>query len=240
MAFYQKMLPIYLWTLLLVFICSIAASELVRANSGVPASSGNAELPTIVLDPGHGGEDGGAVSPNGLRESDLNLEISLRTGDLLRFLGFPVILTRETDRSICDPGAASVSEKKVSDLKNRVRLTEETPNALLLSIHQNMFPEAKYYGAQVFYAKTSGSQTLAEELQALCGSRLDVTNRRKAKEAEAIYLLQHISCPGVLVECGFLSNPEEERKLQTADYQKKLAAVLAAGLTEYLSGTAHS
>ena len=102
MAFYQKMLPIYLWTLLLVFICSIAASELVRANSGVPASSRSADLPTIVLDPGHGGEDGGAVSPNGLRESDLNLEISLRTGDLLRFLGFPVILTRETDRSICD------------------------------------------------------------------------------------------------------------------------------------------
>lgn len=240
MAFYRNMLPVYLWTLLLVFVCSVAASEAVRTFSDVPVSIESSGLPAIVLDPGHGGEDGGAVSSGGLRESDLNLEIGLRARDLLRFLGFSVLMTRETDVSIYDASASSVSEKKVSDLKNRVRLVSELPNAVLISIHQNMFPEARYYGAQVFYARTAGSRTLAEGIQALCCTRLDSSNHRKAKEAESVYLLKQIDCPGVLVECGFLSNPEEERKLQTASYQKKLAAVLAAALSEYLSESSNS
>ena len=159
-------------------------------------------LPVIVLDPGHGGEDGGAVSANGVRESGLNLEISLRTRDLLRFLGIPVVMTRETDLSIHSPEAVTVSEKKISDLKNRVALVSGTENPILVSIHQNMFAESKYYGTQLFYADSDPSRQLAEELQALFAAELDPSNHRRAKPCENVYLLNKISCPGVLLECS--------------------------------------
>ena len=227
----RKMLPVYALTLILVSVCSMLASEAVTAFS--EAQTGSC-LSTVVLDPGHGGEDGGAVSANGVRESGLNLAISLRTRDLLRFLGVPVTMTRETDVSIHSPEAATISEKKRSDLKNRVAFVSTVENPILVSIHQNMFAQSKYDGVQVFYAGTEGSRELAEGLQALFASGLDPGNHRKAKPCESVYLLEKISCPGVLVECGFLSNPREEALLQTEAYQKKLAAVLAAGLTKAL------
>lgn len=226
----KKMLPVYTLSILLVLFASMFASQGVTALSKAVAVCASFERPTVVLDPGHGGEDGGALSPNGVRESDLNLAISLRTRDLLRFLGARVVMTRETDVSIHSPEAGTITEKKVSDLKNRVRLVAQTPNAVLVSIHQNMFSQSKYYGTQVFYAATAGSQAIAESLQAGFAAELDPTNHRQAKPSENVYLLQKISCPAVLVECGFLSNPREEGLLQSEAYQKKLAAVLAAGI----------
>ena len=232
MRYIRRMLPVYLLLLAAVYGLAVLASRSVTVLAEVFSEAEPSRLPTVILDPGHGGEDGGAVSPKGIRESDLNLEISLRTRDLLRFLGLPVIMTRETDVSIHSPEAVTVSEKKVSDLKNRVKLAGETPNALLVSIHQNMFSESKYSGAQVFYASTAGSKELAELLQASLQSDLDPTNHRQAKACTSVYLLEKITCPGVLVECGFLSNSTEEALLQTEAYQKKLAAVIAAGLSE--------
>lgn len=228
-----KMLPVYGIAVCLILFCSLFASQSVTVLAGAFEDIESPGLPVIVLDPGHGGEDGGAVSANGVRESGLNLEISLRTRDLLRFLGIPVVMTRETDLSIHSPEAVTVSEKKISDLKNRVALVSDTENPILVSIHQNMFAESKYYGTQLFYADSDPSRQLAEELQALFAAELDPSNHRRAKPCENVYLLSKISCPGVLVECGFLSNPKEEALLQSAEYQKKLAAVLAAGLFIY-------
>ena len=229
-----KMLPVYGIAVCLILFCSLFASQSVTVLAGAFEDIESPGLPVIVLDPGHGGEDGGAVSANGVRESGLNLEISLRTRDLLRFLGIPVVMTRETDLSIHSPEAVTVSEKKISDLKNRVALVSDTENPILVSIHQNMFAESKYYGTQLFYADSDPSRQLAEELQALFAAELDPSNHRRAKPCENVYLLSKISCPGVLVECGFLSNPKEEALLQSAEYQKKLAAVLAAGLMDSL------
>lgn len=235
MRLFKRMLPYYMLTLFLVTLASAAASQSVTAFSVLTDSEEGRSRPTVVVDPGHGGEDGGAVSPNGTLESGLNLEISLRTRELLRFLGLSVRMTRETDVSVYGPEAGTVSEKKVSDLKNRVRLVNETEDAILVSIHQNMFPESKYRGAQVFYARTAGSRELAEGLQTLFDTELDPSNHRQAKESGEIYLLSRIHCPGILVECGFLSNPEEERLLQTETHQKKLAAVICAALTTQLA-----
>ena len=190
---------------------------------------------TIVIDPGHGGGDGGAVGVSGVCEDQLNLEISLRLQALLRLLGQEPVMVRRTDVSIHDPEANTVSEKKVSDLHNRVALVNETPGALLLSIHHNHFPEPKYKGAQVFYAPTAGSRRLAELLQPLLRASLDPENHREAKPVDsAVYLLNHIDTDGVLIECGFLSNAEEEALLRTEAYQKKLAAVIAAATLQFM------
>lgn len=237
MRLIRKMLPYYVISIVVVTVCSLAVSQAVTAISAVSVSAVETALPTVVVDPGHGGEDGGAVSPGGVLESKLNLEIGLRTRDLLRFLGLPVRMTRETDVSIYSPEAQTVSEKKVSDLKNRVRIVNETRGAILVSIHQNIFTESKYHGAQVFYAGTAGSQELAERLQAVFVGELDPANHRQAKRSETVYLLSRIRCPGVLVECGFLSNPEEERLLMTESYQIQLAASICAALTRQLADT---
>lgn len=192
-------------------------------------------LAMIVIDPGHGGEDGGAVSASGCKESDLNLQIGNRLNDLFCFIGVKTVMTRNEDVSIHDDTAVTISEKKVSDLKNRAKLTNEIPQAMLISIHQNMFSDGKYSGAQVFYAKTDGSETLAKNLQTLLCEKVDPSNHREAKPVNAVWLMDHINCTGVLVECGFLSNAEEELLLKTPEYQKKLSCVLVCGISEYLS-----
>lgn len=231
----KRMIPVYLIALTIVLAGAELASRGVTLLAAMTVLPDEPPLPSVIVDPGHGGEDGGALAPCGVKESDINLELSLRLRDLLRFLGFPVVMTRETDISIHSPEAVTASEKKVSDLRNRVRLAGETPNALLISIHQNMFSESKYKGAQVFYASSAGSQALAERIQSILDTRVDPDNRRRAKECLNAYLLKHVNCTAVLVECGFLSNPEEERKLQTEEYQKLLAAAISAGLTEALA-----
>ena len=188
---------------------------------------------TIIIDPGHGGVDGGATSCTGVLESKFNLEISLRLGDLLRLMGYNVSLIRTEDISVYREGE-TIAQKKISDLKERVRMVNGTENALLLSIHQNQFADGKYSGAQVFYAGTGDSQTLAKQLQADFVRYLNPGSRRQEKKSSGVYLMEHIRCPGVLIECGFLSNPEEEAKLRSTAYQQKLCAVIACGVSEYL------
>ena len=191
---------------------------------------------TIVIDPGHGGVDGGATSCTGILESRFNLEISLRLNDLLRFLGHDTVMIRTEDISVYTEGD-TIARKKMSDLKERVRRINETENAVLLSIHQNIFPDGRYSGAQVFYAGTEGSQTLAKNLQAAFISHLNPGSRRMEKKSSGVYLMEHIRWPGVLIECGFLSNPEEEGKLRSGDYQKKLCTVIACTLDQNIPNT---
>ena len=182
----------------------------------------------LILDAGHGGEDGGAVSVTGVPESRGNLEIVQKLRDTLALYGVDPVVLREEDVSLHDPEASTLREKKRSDLKNRVRAVEAVEGGTLLSIHQNSYPGSQYRGAQVFYAPTGGSRELAELLQTALREELQPDNDRQAKPIpESVYLMNHVSCPAVLVECGFLTNPEEEALLRDGGYQRQLAAVLA-------------
>ena len=182
----------------------------------------------LILDAGHGGEDGGAVSVTGVPESRVNLEIVQKLRDTLALYGVDPVVLREEDVSLHDPEASTLREKKRSDLKNRVRAVEAAEGGTLLSIHQNSYPGSQYRGAQVFYAPTGGSRELAELLQTALREELQPDNDRQAKPIpESVYLMNHVSCPAVLVECGFLTNPEEEALLRDGGYQRQLAAVLA-------------
>ncbi len=191
---------------------------------------------TIIIDAGHGGEDGGAVGIDGLVEKDINLAIALNLAEALKANQFPVILVRDGDYSVGDPSLSTVAERKRSDTKRRAQLVEETGECLLISIHQNFFGESQYSGAQMFYSgNNEESSTLAECIrQSIVGS-LQPENTRQNKEAgEEIYLLNHVSVPAVLVECGFLSNPEEARSLSQPQYQKDMAAAIYNGIVDYL------
>lgn len=190
----------------------------------------------IILDAGHGGEDGGATSCTGRLESTYNLEIAKRLNDLFHLLGYDTRMIRTTDTSVYTKGE-TIAQKKVSDLKERVRIVSETENALLLSIHQNNFSDSRYSGAQVFYAGTEGSETLARQLQDAFVATLNPGSNRKSKKSDGVYLMEHIDCTGVLIECGFLSNAEEEAKLRSTNYQQRLCCVIAATVGEYLSNT---
>ena len=189
----------------------------------------------IVIDAGHGGEDGGATSCTGKLESGYNLEISLRLNDLFHLLGYETYMIRTQDVSVYTKGE-TIAQKKVSDLKERVRICNEREGALLLSIHQNNFSDSQYSGAQVFYANTDGSQALAKQMQQNMKSALNPGTKREAKKASNVYLMEHIQCTGVLVECGFLSNAQEEAKLRDAAYQKQLCCVIASTLSNFLDG----
>lgn len=183
----------------------------------------------LILDAGHGGEDGGAVSVTGVLESQINLAIVLKMDDMLGLYGVPHTLLRRDDVSLYDSGADTLREKKVSDLKNRVETIEGTEGGTLVSIHQNSYPSSRYHGAQVFYAPTNGSQELAGHIQNAIRSVLQPENSRECKQIpDTVYLMNHITCPAVLVECGFLTNAEEEAMLRDNTYQKKLAAVLVS------------
>lgn len=184
---------------------------------------------TLVLDAGHGGEDGGAVSISGEPESRINLAIVEKLRDVLAFYGVSPVVLREEDRSLHDPAATTLREKKVSDLKNRVASVQGLEDAVLISIHQNSYPERIYRGGQVFYAPTEGSQSLAQIVQLALHTYLQPDNTRDVKPIpDTVYLMNHVTCPAILVECGFLTNPEEDLLLQQAPYQRRLASVLAA------------
>lgn len=232
MQFWKRYYPVYV----LAFVCfcalGIYAAQRVRA---VSAAALQEPVPVVLIDPGHGGEDGGAVSKSGTKESELNLAVSLRLRDLCTLLGIDTRMLRTEDVSLGDDAAQTVAQRKSSDLRKRAEIVRQTPGALLVSVHQNSFPQGPgCRGAQVFYADTPGSQTLAEEMQATINACLDPDNHRACKPSEGVYLLDHIDCAGILVECGFLSNAEEEAMLKTAGYQKQLACTLAAVLIRYL------
>ena len=188
----------------------------------------------IVIDAGHGGEDGGATSVSGRLESAYNLEIAIGLRDLLHLLGYETKMVRTKDEAVYTEGH-TIAEKKVSDLKNRVNLVNEEENPILISIHQNTFSDGRYHGAQVFYGPKGESRTLAEQLQTAFCQTINPGSNREIKKAEGIYLMQHIDCTGVLIECGFLSNPEEEAQLRTKSYQQKLNCVIAGTLSQFLT-----
>ncbi len=229
----RQLIFIYLIVLSCFMLIGIAG------NRAVTVFTEQSPLPnrkTVIIDAGHGGVDGGTTSCTGVPESQLNLEIALRLDDLMHLLGIHTKTIRTTDISVYTEGG-SIAAKKVSDLKERVRVVNQTADSLLVSIHQNYFSDSRYDGPQVFYNKAQGSDLLAKHLQNSLNTALNPDGRRTSKPAEGIYLMQHANCTSVLIECGFLSNTEEEAKLRTPDYQKKLCCCIAATISEYLANT---
>lgn len=192
------------------------------------AVAGEAAIPRIiVLDAGHGGADGGASGPDGTRECDLNLAITLKTDAVLGLLGEKTLLLRSTDTDLSSSDSKSISQKKVSDIRRRVELTNSQPGAILVSIHCNTYSQEKYHGAQVFY--TGGAKEFGETMQLALKNGVDPSNARMAKAVSPdVYLMNHIKVPGILVECGFLTNQEELTNLKDPDYQTRLAVTIAA------------
>lgn len=203
-------------------------------SQSVMAHHNDAEC-VLIIDAGHGGADGGAVSADGIQESQLNLEITRRLALLMLFCGQQVALTRSDEQDLSSPDAATIKEQKVSDLNNRVRAINSAENATLISIHQNSLaghPEVA--GAQVFYNHVAASSGLAVRIQAHLNLSAASGKPRVAKQIDSsIYLMKEVNCPAVLVECGFLSNLKEARDLCTPEHQKQLAAAIAAGYLSY-------
>lgn len=218
----------------------IAAAVVVASATQVsllarPASINAADLPTIIVDAGHGGIDGGAVGADGTVEKGINLSISKQLEQMLTAMGYQVVMTRTEDTLIGDNSAKTVREQKVSDIKRRLEITEKYDNALLISIHQNKYSVEKYYGAQVFYSPNGEqSKQLAELIQQSVVSRLQPENERAIKASgKEIYLLYHSQIPSVMVECGFLSNRAELQKLKDEDYQKQMSFSIACAILDY-------
>lgn len=190
-------------------------------------------FPTILLDAGHGGVDGGASSKDGkIVEKHLNLEIAMKLKPILQLFGYNVVTTRETDVSIHDDSANSIRQKKVSDIRNRLSLLENSDAQLLLSIHQNTYSESIYSGTQVFYGRKNPlSKQFAQSIQQSVHNLLQPENNRKIKiSTKDIFLLNNAEKPSVMVECGFLSNIRECDFLTKESYQKKLSFCILNGL----------
>ena len=190
---------------------------------------------TIVIDPGHGGEDGGAVSCTGVSEKQINLEIALGLDDLFHLLGWKTHMTRQDDISVYTTGQ-TIAQRKISDLKERVNMVNSTENPILISIHQNLYPESQYRGAQVFYGPSGDSEPLARTMQEAFTHTLNLGSQRQIKKATGIYLMEQSRSTGILVECGFLSNPQEEALLRSRDYQQKICCVIVATAANFLDG----
>lgn len=189
-------------------------------------------IQTVIIDAGHGGVDGGAVGFNGVYEKDINLKIAKNLKSLFVLAGYKVIMTRDTDISIHDKKARSIRDKKVSDLKNRLKLINKTENAVLISIHQNTFTGgSQYWGAQVFYSdKDEESFEEAKSIQNTIKQTLQPENNRVIKKAQtSAFVLYNTKIPAVMVECGFLSNEKECNLLCNEDYQKKMAFAIFSG-----------
>ena len=201
-------------------------------------AAGNAQNANfnIVLDAGHGGEDGGASSKDGILEKDINLSIALKLNEMFKSAGFKVVMTRDEDKSIYDDNAKTTRQKKVSDIKNRVNIINSDPTNILISIHQNKFPESKYHGSQIFFSSNlPESRKLAESIKQSITDSLQPENKRECKPAQKeIYILNKAQVPAVIVECGFLSNEEEAKKLVDDSYQQQIAKCIYDGFINYI------
>ncbi len=226
-----------LLSMLLIVLLGAAAVWGVVLCAGRIAVSARESRPTLVIDAGHGGFDGGAISTDGTRESDINLAVALRLESIVRFCGQKTVMTRCDDSRKTD--ILSYSEHE--DLKSRAELANATANAVLISVHQNCYPTAQPRGAQVLYSAYGDSDRLGKRMQELLVKQLDPENRRLAAPApKELFLTANARCPAVLVECGFMSNNFEVLKLKESGYQTKLALVIAAAYLEYAAGISSS
>ncbi len=224
---------LFLATVLLLSSLLGAAEDALLAHIAIDADADVCDCPVIILDAGHGGEDGGATGTNGILEKDLNLSLAGSLAAILRLSGYTVVETRTEDRLLYSAGTKK-GHKKQSDLENRLAFTEQYPDSVFISIHMNTFPTPNCEGAQVWYSQNNEqSKTLAQSVQAKVTTLLQPGNHRKIKAATSnIYILRHATTPAILVECGFLSTPADCERLCDPLYQKQLALTLCSAIFE--------
>lgn len=226
---------LYYFTIFLFLVSFIALILISYDKVCVKTSTTQMNMPKskIIIDAGHGGEDGGAVSGEVI-EKDINLDITRKLSDIFTVLGYDVTETRKEDISIYTNGE-TIKQKKVSDMKNRLAIFNSDENNVVISIHQNKFTESKYYGTQIFYsANNENSIILAENIRKSITNLLQPDNTRELKKADKnIYLLNKATVPAIIVECGFISNSEECNKLLTNQYQTELAYSIALGYINF-------
>lgn len=225
---------ILLFGAIFLVVCLIMVSSFSDIASLASRELEASATPTVIIDAGHGGEDGGA-EVDGVLEKDINLKIARKTADILRLSGYQVKEVRTEDISVYSDDADTLREKKVSDLKNRVELFNEQENRIVVSIHQNKFENGKYHGTQMFYSTNHpDSEKLARAIQTSVVMLLQKDNTRELKPAGSdIYILDNTQVPAVIAECGFLSNPEERQKLMDDTYQQEIAYAIAMGVIDY-------
>lgn len=224
-------------SLFALYGASVVADRTEKGALPVSLSDFDKEKPIIVLDAGHGGIDGGCTSADGVPEKGINLDILLKLRDILEVNGYEVEVTRDTDRSIHDEGVEGIAAQKSSDMDNRLEIFNKNSNAVCVSIHQNQFTDPKYSGAQMFYSgSNSSSEELARAMQLRFKELLQPDNEREIKLCgKELFLCYYSENPTVMVECGFMSNPDEAAMLNNDEYRSKIAMTIFSGINDFVN-----
>ena len=229
-------LKVFAVVALLLIVTKIASDAYINSTAYEETISEITEKSTVILDAGHGGEDCGAIGKNGILEKNLNLEIATAIGKMLSEKGFAVIYTRTNDSLLYTEEENIYGMRKIYDLKNRCKFGAEYPNAIFISIHMNSYKSENCTGLQVYYSENSeDSYTLASSVQKSVKENLQPTNKRQIKPGKDMYILENLSNPAILIECGFLTNPDECEKLAKKEYQKELSFSIVCGIIEYMN-----
>ena len=208
----------------LLMLSLLFLSQLVNRSNRQPMVTWNESPITVIIDAGHGGVEGGTSGENGVLEKELNLDLAKRVNELFKAAGINTVMTRDEDRLLYDPLSDYKGRKKILDMQERLRIASKHDNAIFISIHMNSFPEKKYSGLQVYYSNNNtDSERIANAVQKTTAFYLTPANDRKIKIGKDIYLLDRLHIPALLIECGFLSNPEECARLSTEEYRNELA-----------------
>ena len=217
-----------------VFVSIFAFIFVTDKQEMIPTVSLPVSGKTIVIDAGHGKPDEGAESSKGTTEAETNLKIALKLQNLLEQSGSSVVLTRSDENAIYDIDAKTLKQKKISDIHNRVKIGNESSADIFVSIHLNKIPQQQYDGWQTFYKDgNEQGKKLAEKIQNNLNDAIQKENKRVAKTIDNVYIIKHVEIPTTIVECGFLSNPEEEKLLLEDEYQNKLAWGIYNGIIDY-------
>lgn len=233
---FKKVNSIFFMAFIIILIFTICSNMMKSTETIDGSDTGEVKKIKILIDPGHGGVDPGTSGDSNKAEAPINLDISTKLMHFLEISGFEVEMTRYDDDGLYTDNSKSIREKKNEDLRNRVKTINNSDADLAVSIHLNSFPQKQYYGAHVFYKKNCEmSKTAAEMLQGNLKEMLDKNNKRVPQVKKDIKIMDDAAVPIVLIECGFLSNPEEERKLLSDEYQEKIAWSIYTGLIQFFN-----
>lgn len=232
--FIMSALKVIAIMLILLTVAGVMTNAYINSETYIDAMQKESVKNLVILDAGHGGEDSGAIGVNGIYEKDINLQITFEIGSILSERGFAVLYTRTDDALLYTEDENIKGLRKISDLKNRCKIAAEYPEAMFISIHMNSYPNSKYSGLQVYYSEENEySRVLASSIQSCVKNELQASNNRAVKAGRDMYILENINNPGVLIECGFLTNPNECTKLSQKEYQKQLSLAIVCGIIEY-------
>lgn len=233
-TYMEKIKKYCLIIVLIAFLITIGTIQNMNVTSKVNATPTTNKR--IIIDAGHGLPDQGTASSSGITEQNINLQIALKLQGLLETSGADVLLTRSDENGIYDVDKNSIRDKKISDTKNRVEIGNNSDADIFVSIHLNYYQDGKYRGWQTFYQSTSAeSKKLASDIQAEMNSNFNRENIRQPMAIKGVYIVDKIKIPTVIVECGFLSNVDEEKLLQETSYQDSIAWGIYLGIQKYFS-----